>query len=49
MCPANGKECDIRETFGIIDDNTQVMEMYGPDLKTGKEYKNMEIKFSRKN
>lgn len=48
ICPANGKECDMRETFRMIDDNTQVMEMYGPDMKTGKEYKNMEIKFTRK-
>jgi len=48
VCPANGKECDVRETYKIVDDNTQVMEMYGPDLKTGKEYKNMEIKFTRK-
>jgi hypothetical protein len=32
----------------MVDDNTQVMEMYGPDMKTGKEYKNMEIKFTRK-
>lgn len=48
ICAANGKECDMRETFKMIDDNTQVMEMYGPDMKTGKEYKNMEIKYTRK-
>ena len=42
-----GKECTIREVFKIIDDNTQVMEMYGPDWKTGKEYKMMEIKMTR--
>jgi hypothetical protein len=23
------------------------MEMYGPDMKTGKQYKNMEIKLTR--
>ena len=48
ICPANGKECDVRETYKIVDDNTHVMEMYGPDMQTGKEYKNMEIKFTRK-
>ena len=48
LCPANGQEADMREIYRIIDDNTHVMEMYGPDMKTGKEYKNMEIKFTRK-
>lgn len=43
-----GKECAMRETFKIIDDNTQMMEMYGPDPATGKEYKMMEIKMTRK-
>ncbi len=42
-----GKEMDVRETFTIVDNNTQVMSMYGagPD---GKEFKMMEIKFTRK-
>lgn len=48
VCPANGIECEMRETYKIVDDNTHIMEMYGPDLKTGKEYKNMQIKFTRK-
>lgn len=43
-----GKDCDVREVFTFIDDNTQKMEMYGPDSKTGKEFKTMEIKFSKK-
>ncbi|MEJ7740218.1 MAG: DUF1579 domain-containing protein [Chitinophagaceae bacterium] len=47
ICPANGKECEMREIYKIVDDNTHVMEMYGPDMKTGKEYKSMEIKFAR--
>jgi hypothetical protein len=43
----NGKQMEIRETFKIIDDNTQMMEMFGngPD---GKEFKMMEIKYTRK-
>jgi len=48
MNPATGKECEFKEVYKIIDDNNQVMEMYGPDLKTGKQYKNMEIKLTRK-
>ncbi|MEO6718898.1 MAG: DUF1579 domain-containing protein [Ferruginibacter sp.] len=47
ICPANGKECDMWEVYKIVDDNTHVMEMYGPDMQTGKEFKNMEIKFVR--
>lgn len=46
--PANGLDCKMREVFKIIDDNHQVMEMYGPDMKTGKEYKMMELKYTRK-
>jgi len=43
-----GKECSLREVFTVVDDNTQRMEMYGPDPKTGKEFKMMEIKMTRK-
>lgn len=43
-----GKECSLREVFKVIDNNTQHMEMYGPDPKTGKEFKMMEIKMTRK-
>lgn len=48
VCPANGKMCDIKETIKMVDDKTMLMEMWGPDLKTGKSYKNMEIKMTRK-
>ena len=44
----NGQDATMREVFTIIDDNNQLLEMYGPDPKTGKEYKNMEIKYTRK-
>lgn len=46
--PANGLDCNMREVFKQVDDNTQIMEMYGPDPQTGKEFKNMEIKYTRK-
>jgi hypothetical protein len=43
----NGREMKVREVFKIIDDNTQQMEMYGPG-PDGKEFKMMEIKYTRK-
>lgn len=46
--PANGLDCDIRETFTMMDDDHQLLEMYGPDPKTGKQFKNMEIKYTRR-
>jgi hypothetical protein len=47
MDAMSGKEVAVKETFRITDDNTQIMEMYapGPD---GKEFKTMEIKYTRK-
>ena len=44
--PMTGKPTAVREILKIIDDNTQVMEQYG--VKDGKEFKNMEIKMTRK-
>ena len=46
--PMTGRECDFKEVYKIIDDDHQVMEMYGPDPKTGKPFKGMEIKLTRK-
>lgn len=45
--PGTKMDTDIRETFKIIDDNTQEMEMFvmTPD---GKEFKTMNIKYTRK-
>ncbi len=44
--PITGEDMNIRETMKFIDDNTQLMEMYM--TQKGKEYKSMEVKFSRK-
>ena len=46
--PSTGRECDFKEVYKIIDDNNQLMEMYGPDPQTGKQFKTMEIKLTRK-
>jgi hypothetical protein len=46
--PASSKDVPVREVLKFDDDNHQTMEMYanaGPD---GKEFKTMEIKFTRK-
>lgn len=46
--PVNDIECTMRETYKVVDDNNHILEMYGPDPKTGKEFKMMEIKYTRK-
>ncbi len=43
--PMSGKELAVKEIFKIIDDNTQMLEMY--EIKAGKERKTMEIKMTR--
>jgi hypothetical protein len=45
--PMDGTTQRIREDFTFVDENTQKLTMYGPDM-TGKEYKMMEIVFKRK-
>jgi hypothetical protein len=47
LCPGNGKMAEIKQVTKKIDDKTEIMEMYGPDLKTGKPYKNMEMKITK--
>ncbi len=44
--PGTGKDLDMRETWQIIDDNTQKMEMFC--TKNGKEMKSMEMTMKRK-
>lgn len=46
--PGTKEDCNVRETFKIVDANTQQMEMFGPDPTTGKEMKTMQIIFRRK-
>lgn len=44
--PTTGKDINVRETFSIVDNNTQKMEMYMAN--DGKEFKSMEIMLTRK-
>lgn len=43
-----GKECTYKQVSTVIDENMQSFVMYAPDPKTGKEFKMMEIKMTRK-
>jgi Protein of unknown function (DUF1579) len=45
--PASGKDCTMREVYKVIDENTHMMEMYGPSPVDGKEMKTMEMKLTR--
>jgi len=45
--PGTKQDTEVRETFKIVDDNTQEMEMYVM-TPVGKEFKTMNIKYSRK-
>jgi hypothetical protein len=45
--PMTGSDMNVREVFTMIDDNNQMMTMYMTP-KGGKEFKSMEIKFTRK-
>ena len=45
--PGTKSDMDVKETFTVIDDNTQEMKMFMP-MPDGKEFQTMNIKFSRK-
>lgn len=45
--PGTKQDVDIKETFKIIDDNTQEMEMF-IKMPDGSEFKTMNIKYTRK-
>lgn len=47
-CPITKKPAVMREVETITGPNTKTFEMYGPDPKTGKEYKMMTIEYTRK-
>ena len=44
--PMSGKDVAIRQVLKMVDDNTQLLEMYS--TANGQEVKNMEIKYTRK-
>lgn len=46
-CPITKKACVMREIDRRVDANTTIIEMHGPDPKTGKEFKVMEVTMKR--
>lgn len=46
-CAIQKKACTMREVEKIIDANTRTITSYGPDPVTGKEFKMMEVTFTR--
>jgi hypothetical protein len=48
FCPMQKKMTTMREVQTMTGPNTMTLEMYGPDMQTGKEYKMMEILYTRR-
>lgn len=46
--PSTGKDVKMRELYTIKGDNNHTMEMWMTDPKSGKEFKTMEIEFTRR-
>lgn len=47
--PSTGKERNLKEVYKIIDENTEVLEIYATDPKTKKEFKLLNVNWTRKN
>jgi hypothetical protein len=47
-CPIAKKQVSMREVDTLTSSTTRKMEMFGPDPKTGKEYKMMAIEFTKR-
>jgi hypothetical protein len=45
--PSTGKMRDLKEVYKIIDENTEVLEIHATDEKTGKEFKMLNIIWTR--
>jgi hypothetical protein len=45
--PSTGKERNLKEVYRLIDDNTEVLEIYATDPKTNKEFKMLNVKWTR--
>jgi hypothetical protein len=46
--PTTGEERNLKEVYRIIDENTEVLEIYETDPKTKKEFKMLNVKWIRK-
>jgi hypothetical protein len=45
---STGKERNLNEVYKIIDEDTEILEIYGSDPKTKKEFKMLNVKWTRK-
>jgi Protein of unknown function (DUF1579) len=45
--PSTGKERNLKEVYKIIDENTEVLEIYGTDPKTNKEFIILNVQWTR--
>jgi Protein of unknown function (DUF1579) len=45
--PMSGGDVEVREVFKMIDNNTQILEMYAPSPDGVGEFKTMELKFTK--
>lgn len=43
-----GKESNYKEVYTIVNENTEILEIYKADSKTGKEFKMLQVKWTRK-
>lgn len=46
-CPIAGKQVTVRQVETVTGPDTKTLEMFGPDPKTGKEFKTMKIELTR--
>ncbi len=46
--PSTGKEREFKEVYRIIDEDTEVLEIYATDPKTMKEFKMLNVKWTRR-
>jgi hypothetical protein len=45
--PSTGKERNLKEVYKIVDENTEVLEIYATDPKTKKEFKIVNVEWTR--
>jgi hypothetical protein len=48
MCPINKKPVTMREVYHFNGDSSMTIEMFGPDPKTGKEFKSMHFELNKR-
>ena len=47
-CPMTGKQVKCKSVMKVVDENTEFMEMFGVDCASGKQFKMMDVTYTRK-